>query len=96
MPIHGVPWLTVAFGAAFLLGGCIGEPRTYYAAKPIVLEPRVTPRIAARAAHAAPVASAPNLTAPALTAAEKERLFQKFQRSQRLKDQAVTTIEAPP
>lgn len=91
MPIHGVPWLTVAFGAAFLLGGCIGEPRTYYAAKPIVLEPRVTPRITARAVHAAPVASAPNLTA-----AEKERLFQKFQRSQRLKDQAVTTIEAPP
>jgi hypothetical protein len=96
MPIHGVPWLTVAFGAAVLLGGCVGKPQTFYAAKPIVLEPRVTPRIAARAVHAAPVASAPNPTAPVLTAAEKERLFQKFQSSQRLKDRAVTTIEAPP
>jgi len=88
MPIRIVHWPAVAVAATALLVGCTGEPRTFYTAKPIVLEPRPAARAPARPVRAAP--------GPVLSLAEKEQLFQKFRRLQRLKDQTVTTIEAPP
>lgn len=79
MHSRSFPWPVIAVGAAVLLSGCVGEPKTFPTAeptltlKPIVLAPRAITRTSAR-----PVA-------PALSRAEKERLFQDFQRSQALK-----------
>jgi len=79
MRSRSVLWPVVVVGAAVLLSGCVGEPKTFAATKPapilkpIVLTPRTVARRSARA------------VAPAMSRAEKERLFQGFQRSQALK-----------
>jgi len=77
-----------ALGTGVLLTACTREPPTYHAAKPIVLQRRAAAQVRARAA--------PALPAPALSADERQRLFQDFQASQSFKDQAVTTQEAAP
>lgn len=92
MRLYSAFWSLVAFGAAILLAGCIGEPRTYYAAKPIVLQQPAVARISKRSA---PSPSAPAL-APVLSADEKQQLFQNFQASQGLKDPVVTAPGAAP
>jgi len=91
MPIRIAPWSAAALAAVILLGGCMGEPQTFYTAKPIVLEPRATPPIRVR-----PVRTAPAAPAPALSAAEKEKLFQRFQQSRTGGNRTIMTSEAPP
>ena len=93
MRSHLVSRQLAAFGAAFLLSGCIGEPRTYYAAKPIVLQQRPVARVSKKSAPApstlilsTPVLSASNTEAPILSADEKQQLFHDFQASQGRKD----------
>ncbi len=82
-------WPAVVIGAVILLSGCVGQPRTFYAEKPIVLKPPAVFREPAR-----PLAAG---SAPALSRAKKERLFQEFQRSQVLKEQASTdSVDATP
>jgi uncharacterized lipoprotein YajG len=80
--------LIVVLAAGVLLAGCTREPRTHDAAKPIVLQRRAAAQVRAR--------PAPALPASALSADEKQRLFQDFQASQSFKGQAVTTQEATP
>lgn len=94
---YGVFRYVVAFGAAVLLAGCVGEPQTYYAAKPIVLQPRAVAQVRKKPAPAplAP-ASAPNLSTPNLSTDEKQQLFQEFQASQRLKDPVAVAPRAAP
>lgn len=82
----------VTFGAAALLAGCVGEPRTYYAAKPIVVQKTAVPRVSRKSA---PAPSAPTSTT-ALSVHEKQKLFEAFQASQGLKDPMVTTPGAAP
>lgn len=80
--------LAAALGTGVLLAGCTRGPPTYRAAKPIVLQPR--------AAAQAQVRPAPALPAQALSADEKQRLFQDFTASQNFKDQAVTMQDTTP
>lgn len=68
-----------------LISGCVGEPQTFYAAEPVVLESHTAARASVRPIPAA--------VAPILTVDEKQRLFQGFQQSQGLKSQAVTNQE---
>ena len=86
-----------AFGAAILLAGCIGEPRTYYEAKPIVLQRHAVARASKKLP---PPSSAPALTpvlsAPVLSVDEKQQLFQEFQASQGPKDPIATAPGAAP
>ncbi len=82
------PWSAAAIGAVVMLGGCVGEPRTFYEAKPVV-----PPRPAALRAPAPPMVTAP---APVLSRAAKERLFRGFQQSQSLKQRTLTDQEATP
>ncbi len=86
-----------AFGAAILMAGCIGEPRTYYAAKPIVLQRHAAARVGKKSA---PVPPAPNVTpvlpAPILSADEKQQLFEDFQASQDPKDATATAPGTAP
>lgn len=102
----------VAFGAAVLLAGCVGEPRTYDAAKPIVLQRRAVSRVSKTPVPAssaptstpvsstpilsAPVLSAPVLSTPVLSTDEKQQLFQDFQASQGIKEPIVTAPGAAP
>ena len=80
-------WSAIVIGAAALLGGCVGEPQTFSTAKPvsasapIALGRRVAVRTSARPA------------ASVLSRAEKERLFQEFQRSRGLKAATVSVEE---
>ncbi len=78
--------LLVAFGAVVLLAGCIGEPRTYFAAKPIMLQRRAVAQVWTKSAPAPP--------APPLSADEKQQLFQEFQASQSFKGHMVTAPQA--
>lgn len=80
--------LAAALGTGVLLAGCTREPPTYHAAKPIVLQRRAAAQVRAR-----PV---PALPARALSADEKQRLFQDFTASQSFKNQAMTTQDATP
>jgi hypothetical protein len=77
-----------AFGLALLPGGCVGVPQTFYAAEPAAPERPVLPRLSPR--------PAPASVAPTLSDSEKRRLFQDFQQSQSVKDQATTTQELVP
>jgi ABC-type uncharacterized transport system auxiliary subunit len=74
-------WVVAAVGAAALLSGCVGEPHTFSATKPIVL------KVPTVRAPARPVAATQART---LSPAAKERLFREFQQSQSQKAQAVT------
>ncbi len=80
--------IATAFGLAFLPGGCMGVPQTFYAAEPAAPERPAPPRLAPKPA---PVAHA-----PALSESEKRRLFQDFQHSQSAKDQADIAPEPVP
>ena len=80
--------LAAALGTGVLLTGCTRGPPSYQAAKPIVLQGRASAQARARLA--------PALPARALSADEKQRLFQDFQAAQSVKDQAVTTLDATP
>jgi len=80
--------LAAALGTGVLLTACTREPPSYHFAKPIVLQRRAAAQVRAR--------PAPELPAPALSAGEKQHLFQDFTTSQSLKDQAVTTRDATP
>ncbi len=80
--------LAAALGTGVLLTACTREPPSHHFAKPIVLQRRAAAQVQAR--------PAPALPARALSADEKQRLFQDFQASQSFKDQAVTTQEATP
>ncbi len=80
--------LAAALGTGALLTGCTREPPSHPAAKPIMLQPRAAAQVRAR--------PAPALPARALSADEKQRLFQAFTASQSFKDQTVTTQEATP
>ncbi len=88
MRICTSPWSIAALGAAVLLGGCVGEPQTFYAAKSIVLGRPTAARL--------PPKPVPALAAPTLSAGEKTRLFQDFQQSQGLTSRTVTTQEPAP
>lgn len=87
MLANALPMVAV-LGLALLPGGCVGVPQTFYAAEPAAsgrpaprrLSPRLTP---------VPAASP-------LSDSEKRRLFQDFQHSQSVKDQAATTQEPVP
>ena len=83
-------WPFAVVGTMVLLGGCVGQPRTFPIAKPIagktiVLEPRAAVRAPTR----------PVTAAQALSPAQKERLFREFQSSQSRKTQAVTAVGEP-
>jgi len=80
--------LIVALGAAIVMVGCTGEPRTYYAAKSIVLHRHATAQAQTR--------SVPTASVLALSTDEKERLFRGFQASLGLKGQPITTQHATP
>ena len=77
-----------AFGLALLPGGCVGMPQTFYAAEPAAPGRPVPPRLLPR--------PAPVPAASPLSDSEKRRLFQDFQHSQRVKDQAATVQEPVP
>jgi hypothetical protein len=83
-----MPVNVAVFGLAFLLGGCVGVPQTFYAAEPVVPEHPAAPRLLPR--------PAPAPIAPALSDSEKRRLFQDFQQSQGAKDEAATSREQAP
>ena len=74
MPGRFGMWSAILF-AVLLLSGCVGQPRTYGSARPIVL----TPRYAPPKARAAPTTRPP----VPLSATEKQRLFQQFQETQK-------------
>ncbi len=75
-----------ALGLALLPGGCVGVPRTFYAAEPAAPGRPVPPR-----------SSRPPVPAAfPLSDSEKRRLFQDFQQSQSAKDQAATAQEPVP
>ena len=76
-------WPAALFGAAVLLGGCVGERRTFQATRPIVLEHRAMART--------PVQPAAATASPTLSREQKERLFQSFRRSQDQKGRTATT-----
>ena len=78
-----LPWPVAAFCATALLGGCVGEPQTFHAAPPMVLQPRPVAQASTRSVSAK----------PALSTAEKQRLFQAFQRSQDQKASMATVQE---
>ncbi len=80
-------WPAALIGTVVLLGGCTGEPRTFYTEKAIVLKPPAAVRAPARPAVAR--------SAPAFSQAEKERLFRAFQQSQALKEQALQEQASP-
>lgn len=82
----------ITFGAAILLAGCIGAPRTYYVAKPIVIQ---RPAVARISRKSVPASSALTSSA-ALSADEKQKLFEAFQASQGFKDPMVTAPGAAP
>lgn len=84
MPVSIAFWSIAAFGVV-LISGCVGEPQTFYAAEPVVLESHAIVRALVRPTPAA--------VAPTLTADEKQRLFQNFQQLQGLKSQAATNQE---
>lgn len=88
MRICTAPWSIAALGAAVLLSGCVGKPQTFYVARPIVLERPTAVRMSPK-----PV---PASLPPALSASEKQRLFQDFQQSQGLTSRTVTTQEPVP
>ena len=101
MRLYPAFWPLAALGAVILLAGCIGEPQTYYAAKPVVLQRHAVARALKKSALAppaptltpvlsAPILSDPVLSPPVLSADEKQQLFQEFQASQRLKDPIPT------
>ncbi len=81
MPVRLVLSPLAAF-AVVLLNGCIGKPQTFYAAKPIAWQQRVT----------APGPTKPGLRAgaPTLSANQKQRLFQGFQQQQAARNQTIT------
>ena len=75
-----------AFGLALLPGGCVGVPQTFRAAEPAAPERPAPPR-----------SPKPPVTAASpLSDSEKRRLFQDFQQSQSVKDQAATAQEPVP
>lgn len=75
-------------GLALLPGGCVGVPQTFYAAEPAAPERPAPIRLSPR--------PAPVPAASPLSDSEKRRLFQDFQHSQSVKDQAATTQEPVP
>lgn len=88
MPASNALPLAITFGVALLLGGCVGEPRTFYSARPAVPGSSAAPRILPRPAS--------STAASALSASEKRRLFQQFQQSQGAKDEAAGVQEPAP
>jgi hypothetical protein len=92
----------IAFGAALLLTSCVGEPKTYYEAEPIVLQRRAATRVSKKPAPtlsaptSATVLSAPVQSAPVLSTDEKQQLFQDFEASQGRKDPVVIAPGAAP
>ena len=88
MLVNNALLAVAAFGLALLPGGCVGVPQTFYAAEPAAPERSAPPRLSPRPAPV-PVASP-------LSDSEKRRLFQDFQHSQSLKDQAATVQESVP
>ena len=77
-----------ALGLALLPGGCVGVPQTFYAAEPAAPGRLASPRLSPR-----PV---PVPAASPLSDSEKRRLFQEFQHSQNVKDEAATVLEPAP
>ena len=77
-----------ASGLALLPGGCVGVPQTFYAAEPAAPGRPIPPRLAPRPAPVPAVSP--------LSDNEKRRLFQDFQHSQSLKDQADMSQEPVP
>ena len=86
MLANALPMVAV-LGLALLPGGCVGVPQTFYAAEPAAPERPAPPRWPRPAR--VPAASS-------LSDSEKRRLFQDFQHSQSVKDQAATSQEPVP
>ena len=87
MPASNVLPMASLLGLSLLLSGCVGTARTFYSAGPAVPARSAASRLLSRPASPA--------AAPALSASEKQRLFQEFQRSQGAKDEADTQEPAP-
>lgn len=85
LPVHNTLQVAAVFGVA-LLGGCVGAPQTFHAAKPVVPGRPAALRTVPRPSPPA---------APALSASEKRRLFQEFQQSQGTNQAATDQGVAP-
>lgn len=88
MLVNNALLAVAAFGLALLPGGCVGVPQTFHAAEPAAPERPAPPRLSPRPTSV-PAASP-------LSDSEKRRLFQDFQQSQSVKDQATTVQEPVP
>ena len=88
MLVNNVLLAAAAFGLALLPGGCVGVPQTFYAAEPAAPGRPAPIRLSPRPASV-PAASP-------LSDSEKRRLFQDFQHSQSLKNEAATIQEPVP
>ena len=85
MPVHSTLQVVIVFGVA-LLGGCVGAPQTFHAARPVV---------PGRPAALRMVSRPPPPAAPTLSASEKRRLFREFQQSQGADEAAADRELAP-
>lgn len=112
MPLRPFHWPSAALGATIALAGCTGEPRIYAGKPIVlhprhagVVRPRHPPAAPATAKVAArpdkPVTcncqqSDQADSPPELTAAEKERLFQRFQETLSRTAQTAAPRQAAP
>ena len=88
MPVNNALLAAAAFGLALLPGGCVGVPQTFQATEPAAPERHAPIRLSPK--------PAPVRSAPPMSDSEKRRLFQDFQHSQSVKDEAPTAEEPVP
>ena len=88
MLVNNALLAAAAFGLALMPGGCVGVPRTFHATEPAAPERPAPIRLSPR--------PAPVRSAPSLSDSEKRRLFQDFQHSQGVKDEALTAEKPVP